>query len=152
MTNRPQIAIVTTDTDLGYGVMRTLETCSMHVSVHFSTETYLRSIASAEPDCLLLDVDERNNSRVDLVNQLLDNQYYFPVIFISTRIRTDLQHLTALRRVAGVLAKPVDHVSLIELVRVASRWHELYRISRHHLPASSTSEVRPLHPPPGGSE
>jgi FixJ family two-component response regulator len=108
LDNRPVIALIDDDPIVRRALQRVLATMDFVVAPFGSAEAFLASNRNGEYDCILLDLQLRGLSGLELYKRLTDEGEETPVIFISAS--ADALHAISTKsgsRCAQLL-KPLD--------------------------------------------
>jgi FixJ family two-component response regulator len=113
------VAVVEDDRSMLVGVERLLNAYGFAIKVFASAEAFLDPGASADADCLVLDIDLGGMSGIELRRRLADRGCAVPTIFM-TALDDEATHARALE--AGCIAyllKPFLSRCLIDAVKIA---------------------------------
>ena len=121
MTNKYLIALVDDDPNVRRAVKRVLDTMDFTVSPFASAEDFLAFVPQENFHCLLIDIQLRGLSGLDLYLQLVAEDRVAPVVFISA----SPDAVRSVRSTAGpdseILLKPLDAELLRATINRAMR-------------------------------
>jgi FixJ family two-component response regulator len=115
----PVIAVVDDEETVRRALGRLLEACGFSVETFDSGETFLRSLADHEPDCLILDLHMPRMDGFAVAGQLARRSTRVPVVVITGHDTAESQQRVKSAGIATYLRKPVDENVLIGAVRDA---------------------------------
>jgi FixJ family two-component response regulator len=119
MTNRT-ISIVDDDASAREATRRLVKSLGFAVATFASAEDFLRSEQIGDTACLIVDVQMRGLSGVDLQSLLVARGHCTPIIFV-TAFAEDVRERALDAGAVGVLAKPYKEESLINCLGAALR-------------------------------
>ncbi len=114
----PRIAVVDDDLSVRRGLERLLRSAGYQVETFSSAHDFARA-ASADPDCLILDVTMPGQSGLQLHADLLASGRAIPVIFISGQGDTGVAERGIQEGAFELLAKPFDDEALVRAVETS---------------------------------
>lgn len=119
--NQIQIAVVDDDESFARAVARLLRAAGFGAVTYNSAEAFLQAFANSPAQCLLLDVQMRGMSGLDLGRRLADLGAHIPIVFVTAR--EDEGSSRQAREISGsaLLRKPVSRQTLIGAVQDAIR-------------------------------
>jgi FixJ family two-component response regulator len=115
---RPFIAIVDDDLDVGRSLVRLLGLAGYDAQSFYTVEAFLLAAALRRPDCLIVDMDLGESSGVELARLLRSRGLLCPIIFISGD-PTGTGESQALALGQDFLAKPVTESELLASIALA---------------------------------
>jgi FixJ family two-component response regulator len=119
MEGCPLVCAVDDDPGLCESLDALLRSAGFAVRTFSSAEEFLRSSASHEAHCLVLDYAMPGMSGLELRRALLDRGNAVPVIFATAVGREDVWNQLAACGAFAVLPKPVDAEALLDAVQRA---------------------------------
>ncbi|MBN8989371.1 MAG: response regulator transcription factor [Rhizobiales bacterium] len=116
MTGAPVIHIVDDDASFRGALSRLLEVSGYAVTDYGSANCFLRSIESAEPGCILLDVNMPSVDGLQLQEELARLSMRWPIVFMSGRgdVPTSVRAIKA--GAEDFLLKPVSKDALLDAI------------------------------------
>ncbi len=111
-TTRPIIAVIDDDAAVRAALGRLLLSMGLSVDAYASAEEFLTNADPAEFDCLLLDVQLRGMSGLELSIYLAATHIDVPIILLTANADLVARHARAARLASTVLLKPMDVAEL----------------------------------------
>ena len=119
MQERPIIYIVDSDSSVRRAMKRLLQASHMQARTFATPEEFLASTFQEQNACLIVDVNGRGDSGLELQKSLAARGTELPIIFMTTldvgEVRDRLKEAGA----AGYFRKPVDDQALLDAIRWA---------------------------------
>jgi FixJ family two-component response regulator len=115
---RPFIAIVDDDLDVGRSLVRLVGLAGYDAQSFYTVEAFLMAAALRRPDCLIIDMDLGEASGVELAKRLRAQGPYCPIVFISGDA-SGARESQALALGHDFLAKPVTESELLASIALA---------------------------------
>ena len=113
---RKIVGIVDDDPGVRTAIRRVLSAFGYTTYAYDSAEAFLKVAATSKADCLVVDIQLGDISGVELVRQLTESGFTFPIIFVTAIddeiIRSQATHLGCVE----YLHKPVSADRLIEAI------------------------------------
>lgn len=119
MTKKTAIAIIDDDPPALKAVGLLLSQCGYRVQLFTSGESFLSVAAKSEAKCLIVDVQLVDISGIELVRQLQDTGYRFPVIFITGSADSTFEAQARALDCVAYLRKPVHLDDLLGAIAKA---------------------------------
>jgi len=141
----PVIHVVDDDASFRTSVARLLQTSGYRVALYESGAQLLERPPSAEPGCILLDLQMPGLCGLDLQERLAKVAWMLPIVFLTGHgdIPTTVQAIKA--GAEDFLSKPVAKKTLLDAVRRALERHEEARMrhARLHVLRSRIATLTP---------
>jgi FixJ family two-component response regulator len=117
-TREDQIMIHVVDDDLSVrrALERQLGSHGFRVQVYESADMFLRGCRISEPGCVLLDMNLKQSSGLDLQAELTGRGALFPVVFMTGSGATDLAERAMKGGARALLVKPFEDHELLACV------------------------------------
>ena len=106
--HRPIVAVVDDDATVRAALERLLLSMNLFVQTYTSAEEFLLRADCDSLDCLLLDVQLRGASGLELTRHLARTNAEIPIILLTANPALIEQDATAARHARAVLLKPVE--------------------------------------------
>ncbi len=110
---KKEIVVVDDDESFGRAIGRLLKASGFKVMVYPSAEAFLAA-SEATPDCLVLDVEMRGISGLELQRQLLSVGRMVPAIFVTAHEEPEVREKATELKCAAYFRKPVNGKLLID--------------------------------------
>lgn len=136
----PTVFVVDDDLRLRTAVSRLLSSAGLTVETFASADEFRRDIDPRRPGCLILDVRLPGSSGLELQDQLVENGYDLPVIFVTGHADVALAVRAMRAGALQVFTKPFDDQALLDAVHEA-----LARDERHRATLRDLQELRERH-------
>ena len=119
MTSAPVIHIVDDDASFRAAISRVLKVSGFEIADHDSASSFLRSIETAKPGCILLDVNMPSFDGLQLQEELANLSHGWPIVFMTGRgdVPTSVRAIKA--GAEDFLLKPVSRETLLDAIRRA---------------------------------
>jgi FixJ family two-component response regulator len=141
-----QIMIHVVDDDLSVrrALERQLGSHGFRVQVYESADMFLRGCRISEPGCVLLDMNLKQSSGLDLQAELTGRGALFPVVFMTGSGATDLAERAMKGGARALLIKPFEDHELLACVHDAlAEARRRFACDRHAPQAGSDSPAHP---------
>lgn len=115
----PVIFVVEDDASVRTAIRRLLLTLRYPVRLFASAEEFLSQIDSDARGCLVLDVRLPGMNGLELQQQLCDQEWKLPVVFVTAHDDDELRDLALRRGAIAYLRKPFERDGLLSGVRDA---------------------------------
>jgi FixJ family two-component response regulator len=119
MVSRPRIAVVDDDADVRAALERLLISTRFRTQAYESAESFLTVARASDFDCVLLDVQLRGMSGIELTLYLAARHPELAVVLLTANPEMVANNAFAARQASAVLRKPVDAEILIGAVESA---------------------------------
>lgn len=116
---RPLIAVVDDDPAVCKALARLIAASNLDVLTFASGEVFLHSMATRQPDCLVLDLHMPGMSGIDVMKALASDEWVLPIIIITGRDEPASRARCLASGALAYLSKPFDHVELLQAVAKA---------------------------------
>ena len=113
------ISVVDDDEFWQRAFCRLLVALGFHVESWATAEDYLKSHSMWRTSCLLLDVQLRGMSGLELQRQLLEKRHRIPIIFVSASEDRWMRKAALAAGAVDYLQKPVSEEALLKGIRSA---------------------------------
>jgi FixJ family two-component response regulator len=124
MANRSaHIAIVDDDASVRKALARLLTAWSFEIETYGSVRDFLASLATAKPDCLVVDLHMPDLTGFDLQRQLAQTGMQIPTIVVTAYNEPGLRELCQSAGATAFLLKPLDGSTLIGVINAATGRH-----------------------------
>jgi FixJ family two-component response regulator len=114
--NRPLIAIVGDNASICKALSRSIAASGLNVYTFTSGEEFLNSMATRQPDCLLLDLHMPGLSGIDVMRALAGGGWDLPIIIITGRDEPASKAQCLASGAMAYLPKPLDHLKLLRAI------------------------------------
>ena len=111
------ISIVDDDLSVRRALRRLVQSAGYLVETFASAPEFLRSVPSARPTCLLLDIYLEGMTGFELQERLVASDLAIPVIFMTAHDDAATRERIRRSGAAGYLGKPFDRHALLEAIR-----------------------------------
>jgi FixJ family two-component response regulator len=115
-TKKQIVGIVDDDPDVRKAIKRTLSAFGYTAYVFDSAEAFLKTAATSRANCLVVDIQLGDISGVELVRQLIEIGFTFPIIFMTGREDETTRGQAAQLGCIDYLLKPFSAERLIQAV------------------------------------
>lgn len=119
VTTNTLIAVVDDDRSVVKSLARLLRSVGYEVGAFGSAQEFLGSLATALPQCLVLDVHMPEMSGLELQSRLQELGYRVPVIFITAHDTPQTRSAAGQSGTVALLFKPFENTALLSAIRVA---------------------------------
>jgi FixJ family two-component response regulator len=138
MNGAPMIHVVDDDASFRAAISRLLSVSGYEVAAYESAACFLRSIETARPGCILLDVQMPALSGLQLQQELAKLSHSWPIIFMTGHgdIPTSVRAIKA--GAEDFLTKPVARQTMLEAIQRALLRHAAQQRSQDQLNSLKT--------------
>src|SRR5277367_797611 len=119
--NNLRIAVVDDDVAVRKALMRLLETSSCDVQTFESARELLSSLATAVPECMIVDLQMPQMSGLDLQHHLVQKGIHIPTIVITAHDEPGNREKCIAAGAAAYLLKPLRKAALMDAIDTATR-------------------------------
>jgi FixJ family two-component response regulator len=119
--NNLRIAVVDDDIAVRNALMRLLETSSCEVQTFESAGELLGSLATAIPECMIVDLQMPQMSGLDLQHHLVHKGIHIPTIVITAHDEPGNREKCIAAGAAAYLLKPLRKSVLMDAIDTATR-------------------------------
>lgn len=119
LVTRAAIAIIDDDENVRISLDSLLRACGYRVQLFESAEHFLNSDAIAAVDCLVSDIQMPGMSGVQMYQQLLNDGYCMPVIFITASADQTSRRTAQRLGACCYLSKPFESEELVACLNLA---------------------------------
>ena len=127
------VAVVDDDEPLRRALARLIGASSYRVKTYSSGEEFLASLAAGLPACLILDMHMTGMTGLDIAHRLAAMAARIPIVFLTARDDSTLEHSCRLAGVAEFLTKPVMREALLDAIEAAMGKHRAETEMQHSL-------------------
>ncbi len=120
-TSKPLIAVVDDDLSVRTSLARLLRSAGYAVQFFGSAPEFLESIATAIPQCLVLDVQMPGMNGFELQSRLRALGQQMPIVFMTAHDTPQTRASASQSGAVGLLFKPFNDTALLELLARAMR-------------------------------
>jgi FixJ family two-component response regulator len=113
---RPLIAIVDDDASVCKALGRSIAASGLSVYTFTSGEEFLNSMATRQPDCLVLDFHMPGLNGIDIMTALDAAGWDLPIIIITGRDEPAPKAQCLASGALAYLPKPLDHLKLLRAI------------------------------------
>jgi FixJ family two-component response regulator len=113
------ISIVDDDAPVREAIRRLIKSVGMNARAYASAEDFLSSNHAQDTSCLILDVQMTGMSGLELQQQLTNNGYRIPIIFISAHSNGQIRNQAITAGAVDFLFKPFSEDALVDAVHAA---------------------------------
>jgi FixJ family two-component response regulator len=112
----PLIAVVDDDASVCKALGRLIAANGLNVFTFTSGEEFLNSMATRQPDCLVLDLHMPGLDGIDVMTALAGGGWALPVIIITGRDEPASRAQCLASGALAYLPKPLDHLKLLQAI------------------------------------
>src|ERR1700731_3032858 len=113
---RPLIAVVDDHAAVCKALARLIAASKLDVVTFASGETFLDSMATRQPDCVVLDLHMPGWSGIDVMTALASQGWVLPIIIITGRDETATRAQCLASGALAYLSKPLDQSKLLHAI------------------------------------
>jgi len=127
---RSTIFVIDDDPSARKGLMRLVSAAGLNVEAFGSAREFLDSGLSAEPGCIVLDVQMPEMTGPELHDELRQTDYCMPIIFLSAHADVPTTAREMKKGAINFLTKPVDGNDLLEAINESLQIDQENRLQR----------------------
>ena len=116
---RPLIAVVDDEESIRKALTRLLQSAGLNVETFHSGVTFLASIESRRPDCVVLDLHMPFMNGFEVQARLAEAVDPVPVVIITGHDSAETHDRAVTGRPIAYLRKPVDDQTLLDAIKLA---------------------------------
>ena len=116
-----KVAVVDDDEPVRRALSRLLRAASLDACTYASGEAFLQSLATAHPDCVVLDLHMPGLNGLDIQKWLVRSRQQVPVVIITGYDEPEMQQECLAAGAAFCLRKPIDQGVLLDAIFQATR-------------------------------
>src|SRR4051812_15499484 len=110
------VAVVDDDTSVGTALCRLLRTAGIEAKAFESAASFLETLQSRSPDCLVLDVQMPGMNGLELQQRLKDIAANLPVIMITGHDEASIHAICMAMGASSYLRKPLNDDDLLDAI------------------------------------
>ncbi len=114
--DHPIVAVVDDDQSVCSGVQRFLRSVGLTSTTFTSGESFLASLATTAPDCVVLDVRMPVMTGIEVQRRMRESGSSVPVIFISADEKIEQRNEALASGGFAYLRKPFDGQALVDVI------------------------------------
>ena len=114
-----RVAVVDDDASVRKALARLLAASSFEITTFCCAREFLKSVKSATPECLVVDLQMPEITGLDLQRHLVRSGINIPTIVITAHSEPGLRERCQSAGASGFLMKPLDGKTLIEEIYAA---------------------------------
>lgn len=120
--NRPRLRVVVVDDDesVRKALQRLLRAADLDADTFASGREFLESLASRQPDCLVLDLHMPGMNGLDIQRHLVNDGLQVPVVIITGHDEPETRERCLSSGASAYLCKPLDDQTLLDAIRRAT--------------------------------
>jgi FixJ family two-component response regulator len=116
---RPLIAVVDDEESIRKALTRLLQSAGLNVETFPSGITFLASIETRRPDCVILDLHMPGMNGFEVQARLAETVVPVPVVIITGQDSAETHDRALAGRPIAYLRKPVDDLTLLDAIKLA---------------------------------